>query len=1091
MKYKQRLVTAVVGVVVLLCVVIYSGTQSLLSRSPKGGRLEGFVADLTHGRFVSAAARTCDSMKATATYMVDDFYDKVRFRKNNDNGLYIVNETESAFADPRNKKIMQSSEPLTVIVVPHSHNDPGWLWTLQTYYEVRTKHIISNAVKFLKETPDFRMIWSETIFLKMWWEEASDQDRVQLKKLLVNGQLEILSGGWVSVDEATTHYTAVLDQLIEGHLWIKDNLGITVNTSWSIDPFGYSLTLPYLWKKSGMSNMAILRIHGAVKSYMGNRQLLTYDWRQPWDVSGVHDITCHVEPFTLYNIEYSCGPNMDICKRMDFAREPDFPPEDGQPRGFQHGGVQQNFEQLAKSIVEQYRLKASQYSHNVILMPHGDDFRYVSDYEWQRQYANMKRLISFVNSKQEWNVQMKFGTVGEYFDILKNQIKRSKLNGKPEPVITGDYFTYTDRDHEYWSGYYTTRPFDKRMIRSLLELLKVTEVVTSYAIAHSQQHGHVFVGLPEALGALQNARRTHGLVQHHDAITGTSAHATVLDFEKRVFDAISKLQQVTAKSLHQLLFTSPPGSLIEPLYIQSSPDSRLTSKVLQLIETGSTLIFINGYTQRRKEIQSIIVNAPDVEIIDENGKSISVQVNPVFTENSMSSASVTGTFIILKSYQVYFELTIAPLSCVTYTVKKSSSQQRVSSTVSVYNGKLHLPPSPAFAVQEHLGNISEFIKIENRHFVAEFSSFNGTLQRLCKKNAKSGNCANLKLGWVKYQTGNSNAYTLGTEIKAIQNLLEAKQKFVVVSGKMLTQVRISHTDFQQVVTLYHTQDIQGKAVHIDNIATLNPDNNPDAELMMRLETDVINEHGRYFTDSNGFQLVNRRYRSELPIGANFYPITSMAVLEDKSRRLTLHVAQPHGTASLKDGHLDVMMERIPMSKGKGLEEAVLDQKPAPSKMLLTLEHASSPRPPQTGNKDFVEFASLTANVINDLLQNPIQVFTIAHAQSAIIPRLMMASRTLPPDVIFSNIKTLMTERMAFLGTGVTLHKRKSSCVFSDSEDTSANKAPINLKTIFNNVEIDQLEKRSLTHVHLETQLSEQQNIHLEPGEMDSYSIRWK
>ncbi|XP_021352991.1 alpha-mannosidase 2x-like [Mizuhopecten yessoensis] len=1081
MKYKQRLVTAVVMVAVLVCVAtLYKVAAQLINRSAKDrdAPFNGVVADLARGRYLGGAFGTCPSEKTTATYMVDDFYDKVRFTKNSRNGLYILNETETAFADPRTKKILNQTEPLTVIVVPHSHNDPGWLWTLQTYYDVRTKHILSNAVKFLQETPDFRMIWSETIFLKMWWQNANPQERSQLKSLLNNGQLEILSGAGCP-----------LDQLIEGHLWIKDTLGVTVNTSWSIDPFGYSLTLPYLWKKAGMSNMAILRIHGAVKAYMGNRQLLTYQWRQPWDVPGVHDITCHVEPYTLYNIEYSCGPNMELCKRKDFAREPDFPPENSPPHAnHKLGIVTQDFEQLAKSIVEQYRLKATQYSHNVILMPHGDDFRYVSYYEWQRQYTNMKRLITFVNSKKEWNVKMKFGTVGEYFDILKKEIKKAEENGKPEPVITGDYFTYTDRDHEYWSGYYTTRPFDKRMIRSLLELLKVTEIVTSYTTAHSQQYGHVFVGLPEVLGALQNARRTHGLVQHHDAITGTSAHPTVMDFEKKVFDAISKLQQVLGKSLQQLLLTkSNHGLPIKPLYIQSSPETTLSPKVLHLSESGSSLVFINGYTQRRKEVQSIIVNTPDVEMFDEGGHSIPVQVSPYIGEHTAKYGYTTGKFIILKYYQVYFELSIAPVSCVSYIIQKSKSPSTITPTVSIYNGKLQQSGPSFFDIRELQGNISGVLKIETPHLVTEFSSINGTLQRMCE-NRDKGVCADLKLDWVSYQTGNSNAYTFGTSVKAIQSLLGVTRPIIVISGKLVSQVRISHAHFQHVVTLYHNEGVQGKAVHIDNVATLNPKMNPDVELMMRFETDIVNEHGRYFTDSNGFQLVSRLYRSELPIGANFYPITSMMVLEDKSRRLTLHAAQPHGVASLGDGHIDVMMERIPMSKGKGLEEAVLDQKPAPSKMLLSLEHASSSRPSQLGNKDFVEFPSLTAHLLNDHLQNPIQTFMIARVQSSLKPVLTMLHHTLPPDVIFSNVKTMMTDGLAFSGTGVTLYRRKSSCVFMDGD---VSKAPINLKTLFKNVDIDQLDKMALTHVHLDKPMTGQQNIHLEPGEMDSFYIRWK
>lgn len=63
-------------------------------------------------------------------------------------------------------------EPLKIIVVPHSHNDPGWLKTFVNYFQSDTRQILNLAVTRLPEFSNMTFIWSEISFLQLWWDQA-------------------------------------------------------------------------------------------------------------------------------------------------------------------------------------------------------------------------------------------------------------------------------------------------------------------------------------------------------------------------------------------------------------------------------------------------------------------------------------------------------------------------------------------------------------------------------------------------------------------------------------------------------------------------------------------------------------------------------------------------------------------------------------------------------------------------------------------------------------------------------------------------------------------------------------------------------
>ena len=111
---------------------------------------------------------------------------------------------------------MSDPNKLNVHIVAHSHDDVGWLKTVDQYYEgsnrkgwhgweenqrAGVQYIIDTVVQELAWDPDKRFIQVETAFFWRWWREQDEETRQTVRELVERGQLAI----WLNQAISLTH----------------------------------------------------------------------------------------------------------------------------------------------------------------------------------------------------------------------------------------------------------------------------------------------------------------------------------------------------------------------------------------------------------------------------------------------------------------------------------------------------------------------------------------------------------------------------------------------------------------------------------------------------------------------------------------------------------------------------------------------------------------------------------------------------------------------------------------------------------------------------------------------------------------------
>ncbi|KAL6494430.1 hypothetical protein OROGR_031230 [Orobanche gracilis] len=835
---------------------------------------------------------------------------------------------------------------INVHLVPHTHDDVGWLKTVDQYYVgsnnsiqgACVRNVLDSLMPALMADKNRKFIYVEQAFFQRWWRNQSEDMKTKVRMLVKSGQLEFINGGMCMHDEATTHYIDMIDQTTLGHRFIKDEFNVVPRIGWQIDPFGHSAVQAYLLgAEVGFDALYFARIDYQDRAKRKNEKKLEVVWQGSKSRGSSSQIfsgafKSHYSPPDGFHFEV----NDDSPVVQDDNYLFDY-----------------NVEDRVKDFVAAAFSMANVTRSNHIMWTMGDDFQYQYAETW---YRNMDKLIHYVN--QDGRVNALYSTPSIYTDA-KHALNESW------PLKTDDYFPYADSSNAYWTGYFTSRPAIKGYVR----------MMSGYYLAARQLE--LFKGRNKSGGPTTDSLADAlAIAQHHDAVTGTEKQHVARDYAKRLSIGYKEIaffltlhgdvllqgsEDVVAASLACLTQSSSSSSsssecnshvinfsqcpLLNISYCPStevdlSQGKKIVSRVFavdlslcHLVEkrrtTPQAVVVYNSLGWKRTEVVRLPVNNENVTVKDATGKVILSQLIPIvnasiaqrkFYINAYTGKSPSGG----PMYWLAFTAATPPLGFSTYVITSGKWVRLRTSD----------PPLPRF-LREPLwhsaytpikpitykfgGSQNDAIQVGTGRLKLIYSGNDGKLARYL--NSRSSVNVSVEQSYSYYaghdgsngSTQASGAYIFrpnGTfSVQPVRKIPPT-----VFKGLLFDEVhQMISSWIYQITRVYKDKE----HAEVEFIVGPIPIDDVGKEIVTRIKTKIGNNK-IFYTDSNGRDFLERirDYRSDWdlqvkqPVAGNYYPINLGIYIKDKNTELSVLVDRSVGGSSVADGEIEIMLHSV-------------------------------------------------------------------------------------------------------------------------------------------------------------------------------------
>ena len=452
------------------------------------------------------------------------------------------------------------------------------------------------------------------------------------------------------------------------------------------------------------------------------------------------------------------------------------------------------------------------------------------------------------------------------------------------PRKTDDFFPYSSDPHAYWTGYFTSRPTFKGLVRQTSHLLQACKQIQAVTVRRRSN-------------VLYQFQRSQAIGQHHDAVTGTAKQHVNNDYVLRLDQGIRGCSQVFSESFNHLL--SLNGSTLKQEYC-----AMLNVSQCQTTEQNTPFIvtLYNPVAFRSSLTVRLPVSDGSYSVTDHLGRLVASQMVPI----AEAVLCLPGRNSNATNELIFRAQDLPPLGLRSYHVKtpEGKSGKRMFRS----RARTIQLPNKEDVVLSAYGLSLKFDR-QTGHLVQIGNQ--SVQQQLLFYPAMEGNNSRFEFrasGAYIFRPNGTTAFSL-----------EPITKLSTVFGPIITEIRQHiNNNTMQIFRLHRDESF----IELDWIVGGIPiEDGIGKEYISRFTASEIQNNGTFYTDSNGRELLRRQLNHQVtykvnvtePTAGNFYPVNSFAYVEDKSTRSRMTVLndRAQGVSSLLPGSLEFMVVPLP------------------------------------------------------------------------------------------------------------------------------------------------------------------------------------